>query len=85
MTQYMVEIPHSREECPELSVHSDGALPPADSNRSYSGCARGLHRTWVLMDVETEEEAWSVVPALLRDTARVVPLDGARPAELKER
>jgi hypothetical protein len=73
MADFMVEIPHSPIEC-------DLALP-ATSARAYSACPHGVHRTWLLVDVESESEAWELVPALLRDTARVVPLVAPKEAQ----
>jgi hypothetical protein len=72
--EYLIEVPHSPEECPaspvDLPVH-DQSKPRA----AYSGCRAGTHTTWIIAELKAEEEAWRLVPRLLRDTARVVPVD----------
>jgi hypothetical protein len=64
--EYLIEVPHSPEECPPA---------PVSGFRSYQGCASGTHTTWLIAAVAAEDEAWSLVPVLLRDTARVVAVD----------
>jgi hypothetical protein len=34
-----------------------------------------MHTTWIIAKVAEEDEAWGLVPALLRDTARVVAVE----------
>jgi hypothetical protein len=63
MPTYLIEVPHSPEAC--------GAGELAVSG-SYSGCAAGAHTRWAVTDLADEDEAWRCIPALLRDTARVV-------------
>ena len=41
---------------------------------SYWGCEAGTHTTWIIAELAAEHEAWCLVPRLLRDTARVVPV-----------
>lgn len=43
--------------------------------RSYRGCRSGTHTTWIIAELAAEQDAWGLVPALLRDTARVVRVD----------
>jgi hypothetical protein len=45
----------------------------------YQGCSAGTHTTWIVAELGGEEEAWRLVPVLLRDTARVVPVERCRP------
>jgi hypothetical protein len=68
-SEYLIEVPHSPEECSaaEVATLSVGARVL----RTYRGCGDGAHTTWIVAELESEEEAWSLVPGLLRDTARV--------------
>jgi len=72
MPDYLIEIPHSPEECSiaPVGAHAHGGLPL----RAYRGCGDGTHTTWIIAEV-AEAEAWSLVPDLLRDTARVVAIE----------
>jgi hypothetical protein len=45
----------------------------------YRSCGAGTHTTWIVAVLAAEEEAWSLVPTLLRDTARVVPVERCEP------
>jgi hypothetical protein len=76
MREFLIEVPHGRDEC---SV-ARGGLADAPGRRSYWGCASGTHTTWIIAELAAEHEAWRLVPRLLRDTARVVPV--TRPARL---
>jgi hypothetical protein len=74
MREYLIEVPHSPEECPVARVVS-----PGDGGyfRSYRGCGGGTHTIWIIARLAGEEEAWRLVPTLLRDTARVVLVERA--------
>jgi hypothetical protein len=72
--EYLIEVPHSPEEC--SATEFGAGAPDRDSHRTaYRGCGAGTHTTWIIAELIAEEEAWSLVPRLLRDTARVVPID----------
>ena len=78
VNEYLIEVPHSPQECtaPLLtsSVYDRGSVRVA-----WLGCRAGTHTTWIVAELTAAEEAWSLVPALLRDTARVVPVDRYTP------
>jgi hypothetical protein len=69
MREFLIEVPHSPEECGEAGI---GAAP---AGTTYKGCGGGTHTTWIIATLAAEDEAWSLVPRLLRDTARVVQVD----------
>jgi hypothetical protein len=67
--EYLIEVPHGRDECPLARAgFADGP------GRRYWGCDAGTHTTWIIAELTAEHEAWRLVPRLLRDTARVVPV-----------
>jgi hypothetical protein len=70
--EYLIEVPHSPEECWVSPVEAPVERAPL---RSYRGCGSGTHTTWIIAELATEDEAWSLVPVLLRDTARVVDVE----------
>ena len=73
MPEYLIEVPHSPEECWAAPVDVPGA---GDSLHSaYRGCGAGTHTTWIIAELAEEEDAWNLVPRLLRDTARIVRVD----------
>jgi hypothetical protein len=74
LREYLIEVPHSPDEC-SAPLENVGDREPL---RTYRGCGGGTHTTWILVELAAEEEAWNLVPRLLRDTARVVPVESAR-------
>lgn len=72
MPKFMIEVPHSPEECASATgelVHHPRARELAA--RTYWGCGDGAHTTWILAEFDSKPEARSLIPRLLRDTARV--------------
>ena len=70
MHEFLIEVPHARGEC--AAARAD--LADAAGGTSYWGCEAGTHTTWIIAELAAEHEAWRLVPRLLRDTARVVPV-----------
>ena len=70
MHEFLIEVPHARGEC--AAARAD--LADAAGGTSYWGCEAGTHTTWIIAELAGEHEAWRLVPRLLRDTARVVPV-----------
>jgi hypothetical protein len=68
--EFLIEVPHARAEC--AAARAD--LADALGGTSYWGCEAGTHTTWIIAELATEHEAWRLVPQVLRDTARVVPV-----------
>ena len=69
--EFLIEVPHARGEC--AAARAD--LADVAGGTSYWGGEAGTHTTWIIAELTAEEEAWSLVPRLLRDTARVVRLE----------
>ena len=72
MERYMVETPHTKENCLSLidEVHAQGYL----SNFDW-GCRAGVHTGWIVVEAEDEEQARMAVPPLVRKTAKVIRLN----------
>jgi hypothetical protein len=77
MREYLIEIPHSPSECPAPGVEASD-LGNGGPLRAYRGCGSGTHTAWIVAELPAEDEAWKLVPQLLRDTARVVRVDRCR-------
>ena len=74
MHEFLIEVPHARGEC--AAARAD--LANTAKGTSYWGCEAGTHTAWIVAKLATEHEAWHLVPRLLRDTARVVPVTAPR-------
>jgi hypothetical protein len=71
--EYVIEVPHAPDECAAAGVAA--AAERQGARLAFRGCADGTHTTWIVAELANEEEAWSLVPSLLRDTARVTRVD----------
>ncbi len=76
--EYLIEVPHSPEECAAAPATAAGTgVGPV---RAYRGCDDGTHTTWIVAELSSKGDAWSLVPKLLRDTARVTRVGRVVPA-----
>ncbi len=71
MQQYLIESPHTKEECRAAieMVQAAGYL-----THFKWGCPDGEHCAWAIISADNAEEARLSVPTLLRKKARVVPI-----------
>lgn len=79
MDRYMIESPHTVENCTMVikEVESMGYLHHFDW-----GCEDGVHVGWAIIEADTHAQARLVVPSLVRKDARAVRLvkfTGKRP------
>jgi hypothetical protein len=73
MREFLIEVLHAREEC--AAARAGILSAPGPRSTSYWGCEAGTHTTWIIAELANEEDAWCLVPRLLRDTARVIPIE----------
>jgi hypothetical protein len=82
MARYLIESPHTTEEClralDEILVRGPGALAMYDF-----GCMSGDHTGYVIVEAGSEPEARENVPPFLRGKAYVVKVDKFTPEQIK--
>jgi hypothetical protein len=71
MARYLIETPHTDENCQRLveEIYAMGYL-----HNFEWGCDSGVHCGWAIIEAENEAEARLAVPPLVRSQARVVKL-----------
>jgi hypothetical protein len=75
MSRFLIEVPHEAERtaCARaVEVFLDTGshfLTHADW-----GCKDGVHKAWIIVDVENKEQARDIVPAAFRSQAEIVQL-----------
>jgi hypothetical protein len=75
MPRFLIEIPHQDEYAAcvralhALSVHGSHFVTHAEF-----GCADGAHTGWLIVDVDSRNDALGIVPPEFRSAARVVQL-----------
>jgi hypothetical protein len=76
MARYLVEVPHEAEK-----VACANAIRVFLETGSHFlanaewGCSDGEHKAWLILDVETKDDARSVLPPNFRSKARIVGLN----------
>lgn len=82
MAQFLIESPHTKEEClralDELVEKKPDLL-----NESWFGCGAGDHTEYATVQASSEMEARSMLPDFLRDKARVVEVSKITPEQVK--
>ncbi|MEJ2705370.1 MAG: hypothetical protein P8Z79_23265 [Sedimentisphaerales bacterium] len=85
MARFLIEVPHEAEaKACALAVKillSSGShyLTHADF-----GCLDGEHRAWIIMEVDTKEQARAILPPVYRPHAKVVKLNKFSLEEIEE-
>jgi hypothetical protein len=71
MERFMIESPHSVEDCDQVvrDLHAAGYL-----HHFEWGCKENEHTAWAIVDAENIEHAKQIVPWYVRDKARIVRL-----------
>jgi hypothetical protein len=76
MAKFLIEVPH-----PEETVACARVVDVFLKTGSHYltgadwGCKDGVHKSWMLVDVDSKEDALRIVPPAFRAQARVVQLN----------
>jgi len=80
--KYLVIAPHTAEQClatlDEVNAQNAKALSAWDF-----GCKSGDHTGYLTVTAASDEEVKAMLPASMKDTAKIVKLSKFTPAELK--
>jgi hypothetical protein len=84
MDKYLIEVPHGEEKSACLM-----AVKIFLSSGSHFlvnaewGCKDGEHKAWMVVEADSKEEAYSIIPASLKPGSKVTRLIRFTPAELE--
>ena len=75
MPKFLIEVPHEAETlaCARV-VQVFLATGSHFLTNAEWGCADGVHSAWIIVDVDTKDEARAIVPPAFRSDARIVKL-----------
>ncbi|MDP2269891.1 MAG: hypothetical protein Q8N23_18840 [Archangium sp.] len=82
MSDFMIESPHTKEECLHALDETLAAGPGVLAKYEF-GCTKGDHTGYALVSVETEREARLMVPEFLREKAKVIEVAPYTPEEIR--
>jgi hypothetical protein len=80
--KYMIETPHTKEECLQ-ALDEQLAKGPETLKTTFYGCKAGDHTGYALVDVRNEKEARELVPSFLIGKARIFEVDTFTPEMIK--
>jgi hypothetical protein len=82
MAKYLIESPHTAEECLR-AMDEVLAQGPDVLSRYIWGCGAGVHIGWVTVEATTETDARRTVPSFFRGAARTVQVGTYTPEQIR--
>ncbi len=75
MARFLIEVPHSnnKEAC-ETAIRAFLAGGSHFLTHADWGCSDNEHKAWLMVELDSKEEARSVLPSLFRDQAKITRL-----------
>ena len=76
MARFLIEVPHEDHlvAC-EQAVHALLSTGSHFLTNADWGCSDGEHKAWVIVEVDSKEEARSILPPDFRPTAKIILLN----------
>ena len=84
MTRYLIEVPHedTKEAC-LLAIRVFMETGSHFVTNADWGCSDHVHKAWIVADLESKDQALSLLPPLFRRVATVVALERYGPEDLQ--
>ncbi len=85
MTKFLIEVPHEAD--PVACTRAAHVFLKTGSHfltNADWGCTDGEHKAWIIVEVNTKEEAMRVLPAAYRSQAKIVKLNKFTLEEIEE-
>jgi hypothetical protein len=83
VTRYLIEVPH--EDTKEACLRAIQVFMATGSHfvtNADWGCSDHVHKAWIVADLETKDQALSLLPPLFRRVATVIALERFTPNDL---
>ncbi len=82
MARFVIESPHSKEEC-MTALDEIKAEHPELLDRMEFGCKVGEHVGWATVEAGSKTEAEQLIPEIIRDKAHVVEVLKFTPEQIE--
>ena len=85
MARFLIEVPHegTKEAC-ERAVQYFLMTGSHFMTNADWGCDDGEHKAWFILDIESKEEAKSILPSVFRKDAKIISLSKFTVAEIPQ-
>jgi hypothetical protein len=82
MTRYLIEVAHenSKEAC-DRAVRIFMQTGFHFMTNADWGCSDGVHKAWFIVETGSKDEALSLLPSLIRQSATIIALERFRPED----
>jgi hypothetical protein len=85
MARFLIEVPHEAGESACLrAIHVFLRTGSHFLTRAEWGCKDGDHKAWIIVEVDSKDEAQMIVPHVYRSLAKVVKLNRFSLEEVEE-
>jgi hypothetical protein len=76
MAKFLIEVPHEADTlaCAKV-VHAFLSAGSHLLTRADWGCMDGIHSAWLIVDVESKQDAVQLIPPLFRKQAKIIGLN----------
>ena len=76
MPRYLIEVTHenSKEAC-DRAVRAFLATGSHFMTNADWGCGDDVHKAWLIVDLESKQQALSILPPLFRENAKIIALE----------
>lgn len=85
MKRFLIEVPHGadKDACNE-AIQVFQKTGSHFLTHAEWGCMDGEHKAWIIVEVDSKEDALYIIPPLFRSTAKIVELTTFGAQELME-
>ena len=76
MTRFLIEVPHeNKKEACERAVRVFLETGSHFVSNADWGCKDDEHKAWIVVDLDSKEEAMAILPPLFRHDAKIIALE----------
>lgn len=85
MTRYLIEVPHenNKEAC-ERAIRVFLETGSHFMTNADWGCSDDVHKAWLTVEVDSKEDARSILPPLFRQVATITAIQRFRREDIEE-
>lgn len=81
--RFLIEVPHENtEQACNLAIEVFKATGSHFVTNAEWGCHDDVHMAWMLVDLDSKQEALAILPPAFREVAKVTAVERLSPADL---
>ena len=82
MSRYLIEVPHAddKDSCSQAVKAFMETGSHFMTNADW-GCGDGEHKAWFVVELDSKDQARTILPPLFRDNAKIIELQRFSPAD----